>query len=736
MSDKRNRKKGLGISTIKEYSALKRRTVLSFLYVILTVAFVIAMVIMEILPEPYRINVGEAANETIYAIGDVVDEVKTNEKKQQAKDAVADIYTVDAAVTNTIMEYFENTVFKGFVTVSNYGYNIRDGQENTGGYIVQYDPVKQAEYGEKELSFIKSSTDMLDESAMTKAQKIIVVLDSNPQDIDRLKEWFNERMRSWLGTGIRENELTAKRESIVADIRNAAVAGMSTSNKLRHVLAEVVEEYIKPNSFLDVAATEEARKSAADKIENVIIPKGTAIVTENTIVTQSQYDMLNKLGMLEEGNVAYHLVIGSVAIVFVFLVLIVMYVYIFDKKTFTQPKKIFLLCLLIMVNILIALLLKSGGWEKMMNAALSTVIIAMLFNEYVAITVNTALSVILAMFITDEAGVFTTDAIALMISSITGGTIAVYSCRNIRKSSTRLKMLVPGVLVGVVGMVTAFAVMWTAGREITLCVEMALYCLGGGAITALFTAGSISVWEGAFGLITQSKLLELSSTSGELLSKLNHTVSGTYRHSMMVADLAENGARDIGADPMLARVGALYHDIGKIRLPECYTENQTEESRNFHDTLDPSESAKMIFSHITEGVQIAKSYKLPQEIIDIIQQHHGTSAVMYFYNKAKAMDPNVDINDFRYPGPAPLTKEAGIILLADCVEASVRSMDEKTHENISAQIERMFKARMDDGELDDCALTLKDINVLKNSFLQSLTAVYHSRIKYDNQEKK
>ena len=200
--------------------------------------------------------------------------------------------------------------------------------------------------------------------------------------------------------------------------------------------------------------------------------------------------------------------------------------------------------------------------------------------------------------------------------------------------------------------------------------------------------------------------------------------------------LAENGAKDIGENPLLAKVGAQYHDIGKLRCPECYTENQTAESKNFHSALSPYESAKMIFSHVTEGVQIAKANKLPQEVIDIIKQHHGTSTVMYFYNKAKEADINTKIEDFRYPGPNPQTKIAGIIMLADCIEASVRSMDEKTHDSIKMQIEKMFKARMDDGELDASELTLKDINILKQSFLNTLTAVYHTRIKYDNQESK
>ncbi len=418
----------------------------------------------------------------------------------------------------------------------------------------------------------------------------------------------------------------------------------------------------------------------------------------------------------------------------VLLFVAVCYVWIFDKKIVSQPKKILLLCILILTNIIIALLLKSATWEKMMNAAIGTILIAMLFDEHLAIVINTIMSVILALFISDESGVFTTDAMAIMISSLTGGMAAIYVCKNVRTSSTRAKMLLPGIVAGIVAMITSFAVMWTAGSQIADCGKTALYGLAGGIVAALFSAASLSFWESLFGLLTQSKLLELSNSSSDLLRKISFEIPGTYQHSTTVAEMAENGAKDIGVNPMLAKVGALYHDIGKLRCPECYTENQTAESKNFHSTLAPAESAKMIFSHITEGVQVAKANKLPREIIDIIKQHHGTSAVMYFYNKAREIDRETKIDDFRYPGPNPQTKVAGIIMLADCIEASVRSLDEKTHESIKRQIEKMFKARIDDGELDASELTLKDINVLKHSFLNTLTAVYHTRIKYDNSQ--
>lgn len=726
------RDKSSGKTARSKYRVQKRNTVLSLICGIVTCVIIVLLVLSEIMPPKYSVQVGEIAGETIYAIGEVEDPQETLKKEQAAMDSVADIYVPDGAKTNQILAYFEQTVFVNIKTVSEYGNTIRDGKENTGSYIVQYDSVKQENFGKNELSFISDSVDMLQENAMTKTQKVIAVLDSNPNDVDALEQWFIPKLRQWLDRGVNETQLP----SVKANIAKEIIEGQVIDNlKLKKVVADVVEDQLWANSVYDAEQTEAARENAVKDVQPVIVQKGTAIVTQNTIVTQNQYDMLNKLGMLEEGNLPYALIIGSAGMVIALLAMVALYVCVFESKTVVQPKKVLLLCLLVIVNILIALLLKSGGFQKMMNTAICTILIAILFNEQIALTVNTMLSVILALFLSDEAGVFNTDAVALIISSLAGGTVAIHSCKNVRKGSNRAKMLIPGVVAGVVGMLTAFLVMWTAGKEISACLKGASYSLIGGGIAAIFSAASLPIWESMFGLITQSKLLELSNSSSDLLRKISIEIPGTYQHSFTVAEMAENGAKDIGADAMLARTAALYHDIGKIRCPECYTENQTLESKNFHDTLSPKESTKMIFSHITEGEKIAKENKLPAEIIDVIRQHHGTSAVQYFYNKAKQLDPLANIDDFRYPGPNPQTKEAGIILLADCIEASVRSMDEKTPEAIKAQIAKMFRARMDDGELDVCELTLRDINILKHSFLDTLTAVYHTRIKYDNQEK-
>ncbi len=724
MAEKRERKRVLGQEIRKKYRAQKRKTALSVFYVLLTYFAIVAMVWLEIIPDKFSVTVGETAEETIIANGEAVDPVLTLQKQQEAMDAVPDVYTTDKQKTKDMTAYFDNTVFDGLLKVAERGESVRFG--SIEGFIDQY-TAADLRYGSDVLSFVEDAPD----GAMIKGDKILAVLNSNKADIEKLKDWFSKRLVAVLEGGITEDSIDSVKKSLAQEILQSNVLD---NENIKKIIADIVtdEDTLTANSIVDEDATNKAKEKAKAEVEPVKIRKGSVIVNQGETITQADYEILSELRLLEESGFAYPFVVGSVGLVMVLLFVAACYVWIFDKKIVSQPKKILLLCILILANIIVALLLKSATWEKMMNAAIGTILIATLFDEHLALVINTVMSVILALFISDESGVFTTDAMAIMISSLTGGMAAIYVCKNVSASSTRAKMLLPGITAGIVAMVTSFAVMWTAGSRIADCGKTALYSFAGGIVAALFSAASLPFWESLFGLLTQSKLLELSNSSTDLLRKMNLEIPGTYQHSTTVAEMAENGAKDIGANPLLAKAGALYHDIGKLRCPECYTENQTAESKNFHSTLAPAESAKMIFSHITEGVQVAKANKLPREIIDIIKQHHGTSAVMYFYNKAREIDSETKIDDFRYPGPNPQTKVAGIIMLADCIEASVRSLDEKTHESIKRQIEKMFKARIDDGELDASELTLKDINVLKNSFLNTLTAVYHTRIKYDN----
>jgi len=249
----------------------------------------------------------------------------------------------------------------------------------------------------------------------------------------------------------------------------------------------------------------------------------------------------------------------------------------------------------------------------------------------------------------------------------------------------------------------------------------------------VLAVGSFAVIGNLFGIMTVFQLLELANPSSRLLRRLLLETPGTYHHSVMVGNLAERAAETIGADPLMARVAAYYHDIGKMKNPLAFIENQAG-ARNIHDDLSAEVSARIISAHIKDGIDLGYENGLPVQIIGFIPQHHGTSVMSYFYGKALAEvagnDELLPEDAFRYPGPKPQSREAAILMLADGVEASVRSLDDKDEASIRAMVDRIVDARVEDGQLDDADLTLKNIAQIKLAFVQQLLGMYHSRIKY------
>jgi len=256
--------------------------------------------------------------------------------------------------------------------------------------------------------------------------------------------------------------------------------------------------------------------------------------------------------------------------------------------------------------------------------------------------------------------------------------------------------------------------------------------MGGGLAAAVISLGLQPLFETAFNLATPSKLLEWTNPNQPLSRKLLLEASGTYHHSLIVANLAEAAAEAIGANPLLVRAGAYYHDVGKLKRPMYFKENQ--KGDNPHDHTDPYVSAAIVTAHTRDGLQLAKKYRLPVEIQDIIMEHHGDTPVMFFYHKALQQPDGkaVDVKDFRYDGRRPRSKESAIIMLADTVEAAVRALPDPTPKNIEAAIERLIRGKLEDGQLSESPLTLKDIDKISESFAQSLNGAFHERIEYPN----
>jgi hypothetical protein len=307
---------------------------------------------------------------------------------------------------------------------------------------------------------------------------------------------------------------------------------------------------------------------------------------------------------------------------------------------------------------------------------------------------------------------------------------AIYGIGRYRE---RQSVTLAGVLVGGVNVVMAVALIAYSEQPLTLkTILMATGCgIAGGLLTAVFAAGGLPINESMFGILTDVKLLELSNADLPVLGQLALRAPGTNQHSHAVGQLAEDACRAVGANPLLARIGALYHDIGKLAAPEYFVENQ--QGDNPHDRLRPYQSAKIITSHVTYGSKLAKEIGLPKQIADFIPQHHGTRTLHYFLRKAQAQaKPNETVNeaDFRYPGPKPQFKEAAIMMLADSCEAAARSLARPDPENIRAIVVKIVDAIISDGQLDECDVTLQELTIIREATISALTAIYHARIDY------
>ncbi len=322
----------------------------------------------------------------------------------------------------------------------------------------------------------------------------------------------------------------------------------------------------------------------------------------------------------------------------------------------------------------------------------------------------------------------------LMMTFFIGSMTGVYTIKDAR---TRDDVIKAGLFVGI--MQALCGVLFNPSAELLLTRDFVTHYIGGLVLNGIIAAGLVlltsRIFEWLFGVLTNFSLLELSDFNQPLLKRMVLEAPGTYHHSLVVSNLSEAAADAIAADTLLTRVGAYYHDIGKMVKPEYFTENQMV-SGNRHDNLEPSMSRLVILNHIKEGVELAKRYKLNQNIVDFIEQHHGTGLIHFFYRKAlesAADEEEVDEMNFRYAGPKPQMRETAIVLLADSTEGAVRSLDDPNPKKIDEVVRKIMNNKFIDGQLDESGLTLKELETVRATFTRVLSAMYHSRIKYPDQ---
>jgi putative nucleotidyltransferase with HDIG domain len=346
-----------------------------------------------------------------------------------------------------------------------------------------------------------------------------------------------------------------------------------------------------------------------------------------------------------------------------------------------------------------------------------------------ALLLQPRLAIILAVVLSLLFGVIDRFSLAGVLVTFFGGLTAVARALTIRtrRDVTRAGLWV-GLAEGLTVVILALLRDWPMDR---LVFELT-WVFVGGILSAIAALSLLPYLESFFSRITNIKLLELADVNHPLLKRMSLEAPGTYHHSLIMASLAQAAAESIGANGLLCRVGAYFHDIGKMAKPEYFVENQGALG-NPHDPLPPNMSRLVIQSHVKDGVAMAQQYGLDRAITDFITMHHGTSTIEYFYRRAIEQSEDlspVDEDEYRYPGPKPYSKETAILMLADSVEASVRTLDEPTHQRLQDQVQKIISTKMGDGQFDDVPLTLSDLNKISESFVNTLTGIYHSRIRY------
>ena len=476
-----------------------------------------------------------------------------------------------------------------------------------------------------------------------------------------------------------------------------------------------LKNFIKPNLKLNEQETEKkiADNIASLKDREVNIYKGDTIVKKGDIIDNDAYLKLEKLGMVRGG--AKIIKITGLVITFIILIALLYTILKRNCKELMESNVFYpMLITIIFLDVLYIIFLKNNYFTYILPFAMLPLIGTILGGRLFSFVLTFTNILVLSR---EESWLLVMIAVAL---------VAIYKADNLTSRSDIIKI---SLFLGIFQAVVSVSYGFVNQLNLVLLMTIIIFSVFGGLITGVISLGVLPYFENTFDILTNMRLLELSDFSHTLLKQLLVKAPGTFHHSIMVGALAESGAESINANATFARIASYYHDIGKMKRPEFFVENQ-KGGENPHNKTKPSLSALILTSHTKDGYIMGKQNKLPKEILDVILEHHGTTLVQFFYYKALENGEKVVESNFRYSGPKPKTKESGIILMADTVEAAVRTLEDKSREGIENFIRYLIRTKIDDNQLSDSALTLGEIEKVIQAFVNTLQGVYHERIKY------
>jgi len=521
---------------------------------------------------------------------------------------------------------------------------------------------------------------------------------------------------------IRESQLDQARRRV------SALVDLDLSEVQAGIVSELAEDLIMPNSFYNAEKTDEAKQLARESVTSVsrTIVEGEIILREGDIVTSLDVEALSALG-LRQAEIEWQGVAST--IIFVLLITIVLGLYLvrFRPEYWARWPRMLLLLLLLILFIVAAKLMVSDQTtlSYLLPTAALSMLLTVLLGPQLAITVTVLFSIIV--------GFMDGGSLELATYALVGGLIASLSLSRVEKLNA---FFWAGVYVALANLAVILAFrLPKQDYDAVQLLTLAGFSLVNGGLSASLTLAGFYLLGTLFDITTSLQLMELARPTHPLLRQLLLKAPGTYHHSILVSNMAEEAAGRIGADALLARVGAYYHDIGKTLRPYFFVDNQVE-GVNVHERLDSRTSAQIIVSHVQDGLDLARKYRLPNKVRDFISQHQGTGLATYFYRQAlESEGDEVNEEDFRYPGPKPQTKETAIVMLADSCEAAVRAERPDSLEGIEELVRKVIGSKMLDRQLDECDLTLRDLDEIRGAFVKILQGVFHPRVKYPEEAK-
>lgn len=697
----------------------ERINLVSMLMIVLAFAACYISAVVVLTPKLYDVSIGSKASHNIIAPRTVVNAAATQALRDAAAKEVQAVYKLDESLVN---KYSENaTVF--FQDINSLRHEAQALRSAYSGSRLR----PSGELSVSEWQLVVSAAELQE---MMQRFKVPVSADEGwwllhveENEILRFQEAVLPKLLNVLQSGVEERMLPAKKAALIHELNSTEL-----SEILKNIGQKVLQECLLPTFVEDREATAHARASAAAAVAPVEIRRGDIIVREGDAVTKEQYAILDSLSLVADGKVNYRLQIGILIFVFIAFSAFLAYMAIYRRHVLSNNKNMLIVAVSIILTMALTALLNSVDY-RISPALIGVMMVALLVEERTAMAVNIVLSFCIGLFSKDSSGsILGFDSMVMTATMLLGGQVVIYLLHRHHRRGT---IVAAGLFSGIAAACMHIAIYLIIHTKLSELLIAAAWILGSNAVCAVLVVGSLSLWENLFDIATSARLNELSNANHPLLRQLMTEAPGTYRHSMWTAALAESAAEAIDADSQLARVGAYYHDVGKLRRPLYFKENQ-KPNENIHDTMPPHESASVIISHQKDGVALLNKHKLPSAVAQIAFEHHGTTLAAYFYHKAMEADGGKAPmqKNFRYPGVRPSTKESAIVFLADSCEAAVRALDNPTRETVESTVASVIRNKIDDGQLSASPLNFREISTIQQSFLRTFNGLLHDRIPY------